>query len=75
MATRKRKQFCKLCERHESEVGEMSATGRCADCGKRAVEENIYGIHYHAGPAFDRWRRGMAASVGAVLVDNQSDTR
>lgn len=53
----------------------MSATGRCAACGRAAVEENIAGIHYHRGPAFDRWRAGMAASVGAVFVDNATETR
>ena len=74
MATRKRKAFCKRCGRHESEVGEMSARKLCDDCGRIALEGNIYGLHFHSGPAFERWRRGMAASVGASLVDNSGET-
>lgn len=74
VATRKRKQFCKACNRHESEAGEMSATALCADCGRARVEENIRGIHFHTGPAFERWRRGMAASVGARFVDNAPES-
>jgi hypothetical protein len=31
--------------------------------------ENILQLHEHDGPAVDRWRRGVAASVGAVLPD------
>jgi hypothetical protein len=53
----------------------MSARGRCARCGRTRVEDNIRGLHFHSGPAFDRWRRGMAASVGATFLDNQTDSR
>lgn len=74
VATRKRKEFCKRCSRHESVCGEMSATALCADCGRARVEENIIGIHFHTGPAFERWRRGMAASVGAQFVDNAPES-
>lgn len=52
----------------------MSATALCADCGRARVEENIIGIHFHTGPAFERWRRGMAASVGAQFVDNAPES-
>lgn len=45
----------------------MSWTGQCPDCGKAALIENATGISLHRGPAFERWRRGMAASVGAAL--------
>jgi hypothetical protein len=27
-------------------------------------------LHYHQGPYFQKWRAAMAASVGAVLLDN-----
>lgn len=37
------------------------------------MRENVYGIHLHQGPAFERWRRGMAASVGAVMIDNKME--
>lgn len=40
------------------------------DCAKTAVTENIDGLATHSGFAMARWRRGMAASVGAVLLDD-----
>ena len=49
----------------------MSHTGQCETCGNDALRENIYGISEHRGPAFARWRRAMAASVGGVLLDDQ----
>lgn len=60
---------CKVCERHADECGPLSWTRQCGDCGTSALVENIEGIHRHTGPAFRRWRHGIAASVGAVLLD------
>jgi hypothetical protein len=31
---------------------------------------NAHEISAHRGEGFDRWRRGMAASVGARLLDD-----
>lgn len=31
---------------------------------------NVRELRAHAGEGFQRWRRGMAASVGAMLVDD-----
>lgn len=31
---------------------------------------NVRELKAHAGEGFQRWRRGMAASVGAMLVDD-----
>lgn len=53
----------------------MSWTGKCPACGHAAMVENATGISQHRGPAFDRWRRAMAASVGGVLLDEARDTR
>lgn len=61
---------CQHCGGHRDEVGGISHTGKCSACGQALLTENIYGLHYHRGPAFDRWRKGIAASVGAVFVDN-----
>jgi hypothetical protein len=49
---------------------DLSRRKKCATCGARLLEENARGIASHSGPAFDRWRRSMAASVGAVLLDD-----
>jgi hypothetical protein len=34
---------------------------------------NVRDLRAHAGEGFQRWRRGMAASVGAMLVDELED--
>jgi hypothetical protein len=51
----------------------MSWSGQCQGCAMRALTENITGISRHSGPAFQRWRRAMAASVGGVLLDERAD--
>jgi hypothetical protein len=32
--------------------------------------ENARELRAHAGPAFERWRRAVAASVGGVLAED-----
>jgi hypothetical protein len=32
--------------------------------------ENQDALHYKRGPELTRWRRAMAASVGAILLDD-----
>jgi hypothetical protein len=61
---------CKGCGRHRDAAGEMSWTGLCTVCSTERFSENVLGLHTMSGPAVARWRRGMAASVGAVLVDD-----
>jgi len=61
---------CKDCRRHRDQVGELSWTGLCTECFTRRFYENNIGLHTMTGPAVARWRRGMAASVGAVLLDD-----
>jgi hypothetical protein len=48
----------------------MSWTGKCGPCGERVMLENARDISNHSGPGFERWRRGMAASVGAPLLED-----
>jgi hypothetical protein len=64
---------CKRCGRRQPDVGPISWTRQCVECGVRELEHNIIGLHTHSGPAFDRWRRAMAASVGGVLLDDQPE--
>lgn len=69
---------CKGCGRHASEVGELSHTRLCEECGTVNLYENVLGLVTHSGPAFARWRHGMAACVGALLLDQSvtaSNTR
>ena len=66
--------FCKVCQRHVSECGDLSRRGKCLDCGQALREANIYGLITHTGPFHDHWRRQMAASVGGVLYNDLQQT-
>ena len=61
---------CRACGRHVRDVGPISWRGKCGDCGPRLAMENQDALHYKRGPELTRWRRAMAASVGAVLLDD-----
>ena len=61
---------CRRCGRNKAEVGEISWAGYCAVCGNEVQTAHNTELHFHAGPWFVNWRRAMAASVGAVLVDD-----
>lgn len=65
-----RRRSCKICGRHESEVGPISWRGKCGDCGPMLAVQAYDDLHYHRGPVFEHWRRRCALSVGAVLVDD-----
>lgn len=65
-----RRARCKDCGGHRDDVGALSWLGFCIECGNRRRNENATQLHTMTGPAVTRWRRGMAASVGAVLVDD-----
>lgn len=60
---------CRACGRHADEVGPLSHSRLCGPCGTERLTENVVGLATKTGPALRRWRRGMAASVGAVLLD------
>jgi hypothetical protein len=61
---------CKSCGGHASEVGELSWTRLCRTCGLARAEAMYDGLTTRSGPAFQYWRRRIAASVGGVLVDD-----
>jgi predicted amidophosphoribosyltransferase len=65
---------CQVCKRHRNEVGPISWRGYCERCGLELAREAAANLHQHNGPKFEHWRRRLAASVGAVLVDDASET-
>ncbi len=67
----KTRRRCKVCGKHDSEVGAISRRGKCSGCGASIFEQNLDGLHYLAGPYFLHWRRRMAASVGGTLLDDE----
>lgn len=48
----------------------MSWSRLCQNCALDAVTENVVGLATMSGLPLERWRRGMAASVGGVLLDD-----
>jgi len=61
---------CKGCGRPSFEVGILSWTRLCSGCSHERLDENITGLHTMTGPPVLRWRRQVAASVGAVLIED-----
>lgn len=65
-----RRRICRECGKHMHEVGPLSWTGLCEADSAKLLRENVIGLHTKTGEPLKRWRRGMAASVGAVLLDD-----
>jgi len=42
----------------------------CVDCAKSHVYENVEMLMLKRGPGLKPWRRRVAQSVGAVLIDD-----
>jgi hypothetical protein len=66
---------CKLCDKPVSEVGELSARGKCSTCCAERIADNYIGLRTHSGPFFRHWRERMALAVGAELVDTSRGER
>ena len=69
-----RRQVCRPnkggCGKHADEVGPISWYGLCIVCATEHVTENIEGLAAMSGRPLERWRHGMAACVGAVILDD-----
>jgi len=62
---------CKLCGRHRDECGQLSARGKCADCGDGRMSENLAQLRQHAGPHYRAWQRGIIEGVTGIRLDAQ----
>lgn len=51
----------------------FSARGKCQECGNGRMLRNAHELRTMSGEAVLRWRRGHAAAVGAVLLDDQRE--
>lgn len=69
----RRRAKCQRCGKRRDDRETISWSGLCGDCAKTAVTENIEGLALMTGEPLRRWRIGMAASVGAVLLDTAGD--
>ncbi len=61
---------CRACGAHRDDVGLLSHTRLCGPCAKRILLDNIDGLHEHKGEPMQRWRRGMVACAGGILMDD-----
>jgi hypothetical protein len=52
----RRRRYCKVCHRHDSEVGVLSWTGQCIDCAETRLIENNVSIHIGQGLGHERRR-------------------
>lgn len=66
-----RRAKCNCCGRHRDEVGELSWTGLCEDCGVTLLKENAIGISTKTGPAHRRRMRGYAKWIERESLDAQ----
>lgn len=65
---------CKVCNGWPEEVGPISGTALCEKCATELITDNLAQLVEHRGPNFHRWRRRLAASVGASLPDDDRQT-
>ena len=61
---------CKDCGKHASEVGPLSHTRLCGDCGVARERQCIIDLATHDGAYFQYWRARIAASVGYGPLDD-----
>ena len=61
---------CRRCGAHRDDGASLSTRGLCTDCRHKITNKELDDLHYHRGDYFLGWRRQVAASVGAVLVDD-----
>lgn len=65
-----RRATCQRCRGHRSVVGPISWSGLCQNCAIVRVADNVEGMALKHEPHLLAWRRAVAASVGAVLLDD-----
>ena len=71
MATSRTYARCRKCGVHRDEGASLSKRGYCTKCGPALHRQQLDDLHYHRGPYFKAWRQALAASVGAVLLDDR----
>ena len=64
---------CKECRGHINQVGPLSHRRLCKACGLERSSRNFVSLTTRHGTDFLYWRTQMAASVGAVLVDDLNE--
>jgi hypothetical protein len=60
---------CKVCGKHESEVGTISWRGNCAVHGKPRMNDNFEAMKDGRGPYANWWAYQLADSLGFAPLD------
>lgn len=60
-------QWCRVCDRHVSECGPLSARYKCVSCAARLQLENVRDMRSHSGPWFVNWIESMRAAFGVAI--------
>jgi hypothetical protein len=60
---------CRTCGRSTEEVGVLSHTRQCEQCGITQLVTNVSQMSARSGPNFEKWRRAMVACVHPELLD------
>lgn len=58
---------CKRCGAPGRRKHELTRSGYCTECAAYLAGAGQLQISEHNGPVFEKWRRSMALSVGALL--------
>lgn len=70
----RRRRHCVVCNRHRDEVGELSWSGLCGDCGVLIQNANAIGISTQTGPYHHKRMRGYARMLERAMLDEQRKT-
>jgi len=54
---------CKYCGGHKRDVGDISWSGLCRECGHLVMLENIDGMHTKSGFVYMRYKLGAARGL------------
>ena len=61
---------CKGCGKSSAEVGPLSWTRLCEECGQYRLIANNVELHVQSGPFYDHWRRRSYMAARRILLDD-----
>jgi len=62
MPRRKRIPTCRICGTTEGPISKQNKL--CITCGNKRVKQSIDSLQIKSGPIYDKWKAGLAASLG-----------
>jgi hypothetical protein len=62
---------CRICKRHSDEVGPISHTRLCTDCGSDRLARNVIGLSEQRGPEYLHYLRRSLLATHRRLVASE----